>query len=266
MPLLADFIGPQGVSRIAQDIRTAFAAFPSRRFIRIACVGIEGLPLFARANHVAKALDDVLRQPFSDVVRILVAASGPPRAAPGYGPLENFRFLAFTRLVSLFGLHRFDDAMWGLKELTRRFTSEFDIRPFLLADETRTLSELESWVDAEDLHIRRLVSEGTRTRLPWATHLRSFQRDPAKLLRLIEGLKTDPERYVQISVANSLADVIKDNREFGLVVAERWNASGHPITRMIVRHAVRLPAKQGCIRSIFLRGEAPNTGADIASR
>jgi 3-methyladenine DNA glycosylase AlkC len=167
--------------------------------------------------------------------------------------METFRLLAFTRLISLRGIPHFVDSMWGLKQLTRRFTGEFDIRPFLLIAESKTLRTLRDWVEDDDLHVRRLVSEGTRSRLPWGVHLQSFQRDPAKVLALIEPLNSDVERYVQLSVANNLADIIKDNAAFGLDVAERWIASGHPATKRIVHHAVRLPAKRGCLRAIALR-------------
>ena len=249
---VSSYLGPSGIRRIAADIRTV-SKFPSARFVRLASSGIDSLGLFARANHIASALHETLAAPFPDVTRILVEASGPPRQDPGYGPMENFRFLAFTRIVSRNGMNHHSDSMWALKQLTRRFTSEFDIRPFLKDAESVTLRALHEWVDDEDFHVRRLVSEGTRTRLPWGPHLRTFREDPSKVLALIERLKTDKSRYVQISVANNLADIIKDNAELGLKVAERWADTGHPLTQRIVSHAVRFPAKKGIERALSLR-------------
>jgi 3-methyladenine DNA glycosylase AlkC len=52
--------------------------------------------------------------------------------------------------------------------LTRRFTAEFSIRAFLERDPERTLARLRDWARDPDVHVRRLVSEGTRPRLPWA--------------------------------------------------------------------------------------------------
>ena len=250
---VADFIGSRGIRRVAADIRAVYPAFSSTRFTRIASTGIDDLTLFGRANQVAGVLHEVLAMPFSKMVPLLVEASGPARRDPGYGPMENFRFLAFTRLISLHGLEYFADSMWGLKRLTSRFTAEFDLRPFLLTAEAATLRELQAWVKEDDFHVRRLVSEGTRTRLPWGIHLKSFQRDPSKILALIEQLNSDPAKYVQISVANNLADIIKDDAAIGLAIAEKWVAAGHPITRKIVHHAVRYPAMRGCARSTALR-------------
>jgi 3-methyladenine DNA glycosylase AlkC len=250
---VASYLGPGGVERLAGDLRRAYPAFPARRFIRLATTGLEPLSLFGRATHLAGALDTVFNRPFRDVIRILVEASGPPRTAAGYGPMENFRLLAFTRLISLKGLPYHADSMWGLRNLTQRFTGEFDIRPFLQFEESKTLRALSGWAEADELHVRRLVSEGSRSRLPWGVHLRAFQRNPTKALSLIEPLKSDNTRYVQLSVANNLADIIKDNAAFGLDVAERWIANGSSTTKRIVRHAVRLPAKRGCVRAMALR-------------
>jgi len=58
-----------------------------------------------------------------------------------------------------------------------------------------------------------------------ACHLVSFREDPRKPVSIIEALKTDPARYVQRSVANNLADVIKDDPQYGLSVAKSWSGS-----------------------------------------
>jgi 3-methyladenine DNA glycosylase AlkC len=42
------------------------------------------------------------------------------------------------------------------------------------------LALLRVWAEDPDVHVRRLVSEGTRPRLPWAPRLRRFQQDPRK--------------------------------------------------------------------------------------
>jgi 3-methyladenine DNA glycosylase AlkC len=253
MTAVSSYLGPPGIARLAEELRSVISNFPMKRFTRLANSGLETLSLFGRANHVAKALDSALQRPFPKVVRIIVEAAGSPRSESGYGPMENFRLLAYTRLISLTGGPYFAESMWGLRELTRRFTSEFDIRPFLINAESETLQILRGWLEDEDFHVRRLVSEGTRTRLPWGVHLRSLRHDPRKVTELIERLRTDSSRYVQISVANNLADMIKDNQDYGLSLAEKWVETAHPVTRKIVHHAVRFPAKKGNARAIALR-------------
>jgi 3-methyladenine DNA glycosylase AlkC len=253
MAAVASYLGPTGIGQLATDLRRAYRGFPVRRFCRRASAGIGPLGLFARATHIARALDVVVDQPFSRLVKIAVDAAGAPRETPGYGPMENFRLLALTRLVSLTGGPHFRDSMWALRELTRRFTSEFDIRPFLVNAEDDTLKVLREWAHDDCFHVRRLASEGTRSRLPWGRHLKSFQQNPDLALSIIERLKMDESRYVQISVANNLADIIKDDSDYGLRVAEKWAATAHPVTVKIVSHSVRFPASRGIDRAIALR-------------
>jgi 3-methyladenine DNA glycosylase AlkC len=273
MASVASYLGPAGIELLGLELQRAHRAFPRRAFCRIANTGISHLGLFARATHIARALDSVLELPFRRVAKIVVAAAGPVRESSGYGPMENFRLLALTRFVSLAGGAHFRDSMWALRELTKRFTSEFDVRPFLVQAQKDTLEIVCEWAHDQSLHVRRLASEGTRSRLPWGTHLKTFQRNPSLALSVIERLKTDESRYVQVSVANNLADIIKDDEEFGLNVAERWAATEHPVTLRIVSHAVRFPATKGLKRAIALRcgprddGRRENlSGMNAASR
>jgi len=107
-------------------------------------------------------------------------------------------------------------------ELTQRFTAEFSIRPFLEKYPESTLARLEKWTKDRSVHVRRLVSEGTRPRLPWAPRLRRFMADPRPVLALLELLKDDPELYVRRSVANNLNDIGKDNPTLLVDTTRRW--------------------------------------------
>ena len=134
------------------------------------------------------------------------------------------------------------------------FTAEFAIRPFLVAHTDLALDHLARWVEDPDPHVRRLVSEGTRPRLPWGGNLRAFQADPAPGLRLLERLKDDPSEYVCRSVANHLNDIAKDHPAIALTVCERWSRDAGPERRWIVRHGLRALMKQGDRRALGLLG------------
>ena len=134
--------------------------------------------------------------------------------------------------------------MQAQHELTQRFTAEFSIRPFIERHPEATLARLAQWTQDPSPHVRRLVSEGTRPRLPWASRLRDFQRDPAPVLALLERLKDDPELYVRRSVANNLNDIGKDHPDLLADVARRWLQNASPERRWIVRHALRSAIKR----------------------
>ncbi|MFT0169554.1 hypothetical protein ACLKMY_11080 [Paraburkholderia mimosarum] len=58
-----------------------------------------------------------------------------------------------------------------LKELTKRFTGEYGIRPLLKEHPKEVTDELILWTSDENFHVRRLASEGVRIRLPWSQKL-----------------------------------------------------------------------------------------------
>ena len=78
MAAVASYLGPTGIGQLATDLRRAYRGFPVRRFCRRASAGIGPLGLFARATHIARALDVVVDQPFSRLVKIAVDAAGAP--------------------------------------------------------------------------------------------------------------------------------------------------------------------------------------------
>jgi 3-methyladenine DNA glycosylase AlkC len=75
------------------------------------------------------------------------------------------------------------------------------------------MEQMRIWCESENEHIRRLASEGCRTRLPWAVGLPQFKENPAPVIEVIKLLIDDPSEYVRRSVGNSLNDISKDNPE-----------------------------------------------------
>lgn len=63
-------------------------------------------------------------------------------------------------VVGRHGLDDFDGCLLLPKEMTKRGTVEFDVRPFLDADQTRALEIITPWARDENIHVRRLASEG----------------------------------------------------------------------------------------------------------
>jgi 3-methyladenine DNA glycosylase AlkC len=159
--------------------------------------------------------------------------------------MAPFRYLPHVLFVQKYGLEDFEAAMHAQYELTQRFSAESSIRAFLVRYPEATYERLRAWTGDSSVHVRRLVSEGTRPRLPWAPRLKSFQRDPRPVIALLELLKDDAERYVQRSVANNLNDIGKDHPDLAVAVCRRWFADAPPGRAYIVRHALRDLVKKG---------------------
>jgi 3-methyladenine DNA glycosylase AlkC len=148
--------------------------------------------------------------------------------------------------------------------LTQRFTAEFSIRPFLMQHEAATLMRLRQWTQDPSEHVRRLVSEGTRPRLPWAPRLPAFQKDPTPVLALLELLKDDPALYVRRSVANNLNDIGKDHPEVLTGTTYQWLQNASEERQWIVRHALRTAIKRGEPGALAVLGFGAQ--ADVAVR
>jgi len=113
---------------------------------------------------------------------------------------------------------------------------------------------LQEWGKDENFHVRRLVSEGTRTRLPWGMRLHFLIEDPSPVIPLLEMLKDDPELYVRRSVANNLNDLTKDHPDMVLDLLEEWNEGASENTKWVISHALRGLAKAGNLRALALLG------------
>jgi 3-methyladenine DNA glycosylase AlkC len=154
----------------------------------------------------------------------------------------------------VYGLDDFDVAMGAMYQITKRHTAEFAIRPFLRRYPERTLAVLHQWVEDESPHVRRLVSEGTRPRLPWAGRLDAFIADPTPTLALLERLKDDPSAFVRKSVANHLNDISKDHPQLVIDTLTCWREDAGAERLWIIRHALRTLVKKGDPAALALLG------------
>lgn len=256
------------VAGIAADLRGAHRGFDARGFVAAAQDGLERLELTGRARHIAAAMRRFLPERFPDAAAILLASLRPPRehrdGEPTGNPMAPFRYLPHVFYVAEHGLDDFEPAMQLQYELTRRFTAEFSIRAFLVRHPEATYERLTTWARDPDPDVRRLVSEGTRPRLPWAPRLPAFQRDPTPVVRLLELLKDASERYVTRSVANNLNDIAKDNPEVTIEVCRRWSPGATAERRWLIRHALRSLVKRGHRGALEVSGfaAAPSVRVD----
>ncbi len=154
---------------------------------------------------------NICRPNIPQAVDVLLASASQPHEHRASGGMAAFLYMPHLFFVARHGLDHFEDSMRAQHALTQLFTAEYSIRAFLEKHPEATLARLREWTADPSHHVRRLVSEGTRPRLPWAPRLRAFQKDPRPVLELLELLKDDPELYVRRSVANNLNDIGKDH-------------------------------------------------------
>ena len=237
--------GSDVVERIARSLPVDTAAFVDE------CLeGFDQLELMARAGRVAEVMSRHLDPDPATAVEQVAASIGAPM---------EFGYLAHSAFIGAYGIDAFEESMAAMHKLTQVFTAEFCIRPFIVRY-PRTMPRLRQWAGDPSEHVRRLVSEGTRPRLPWAARLPGFQADPAPVIDLLELLKDDSSTYVLRSVGNNLNDISRDHPEVALDVASRWL----PGRGALVRRGLRTLIKAGDPGALALLGYQPGTVAATA--
>ncbi|WBQ07387.1 DNA alkylation repair protein [Kribbella sp. CA-293567] len=196
---------------------------------------------------------------------------------PGYAPLEKIfrtalddpRFTGWmiwpvTEAVAVRAVAgeagEFEAGLELLSELTSRLTGEFALRTFLTADLDRTLAVVAEWTGHPDEHVRRLASEGTRARLPWAKRVPGLIERPEVTRPILEALRRDESEYVRRSVANHLNDLSRLDPALAVSIAGDWLSSPAPTTERLVRHALRTLIKAANPEALALLGFEPPAG------
>jgi 3-methyladenine DNA glycosylase AlkC len=252
---LKTFFSSALVRRLARDIARVHAAFPVRAFTNDACRGLDTLELLDRGRHIADALGAHLPPSYPEAIEILLRSLGPEHATDeliGVG-MAPFFYLPHTLFVAERGLEHFDLSMRAQYELTKRFSAEGSIRPYIAGDPERAMRFLETWTADRNPHVRRLVSEGTRLRLPWAQRVAWLEQNPERVLALLELLKDDQSTMVRRSVANNLNDLGKVRPGLLIRTASAW-LDGAPERRPLIEHALRSAVKRGDPDALRLLG------------
>lgn len=223
--------------------------FDSEAFVAFATEGLEHLEFKERASRLTDALEQYLPQDFAHAVRILCSALDPNPEDQQHPPqgIRGWPVMSMAEFIARHGQDPADvpKSLNALKDMTSRLTSEFAIRPFLINHPQHTLATLHTWVTDDHDHVRRLVSEGTRPRLPWGLRLKDFVKNPGAVIALLEQLKDDPSEYVRRSVANNLNDIAKDHPDRVAGIAQTWMIGADKNRQRLIRHALRTLIKDG---------------------
>lgn len=245
---------------MAEQFKRHWQEFNAQGFIDTASHQLDTLELKARSQQITAAMSQYLPEDFEQAGQILLDSLAPEsdeEQAINHDGISGWAIMPMSDYVGIHGLAHHDFSMTLLNAMTRRFTAEFSIRFFLLNSPAETLKTLKSWLNDNNKHVRRLISEGTRPRLPWAMQLPSFIQNPAPVIELLEALKDDPEEYVRRSVANNLNDIAKDHPDLVANIAKQWMLDADDNRKRLIRHACRTLLKQGNRDTLEVFGYAP---------
>ncbi|WP_039017104.1 hypothetical protein [Halocynthiibacter namhaensis] len=251
-----DLFNPETIGDLAGFFLVADPSFQAQVFTDAVLAPFAQLELKQRIAHIATVLEDHLSPDFPTAAEQIMAMLPPPldpsRRDDDFG---RFIFAPLGDYVVTHGLAAHLDLSLDLLEaLTQRFSMEFAIRPFLNHWPSQVLARMESWMLHDNYHVRRLVSEGTRPKLPWGIKVGLGVTDPVPYL---DKLHADPTRFVTRSVANHLNDISKIDADLVVDILTRWQSEGRQeIKEMqwITRHALRGLVKKGHVGALKLLG------------
>lgn len=251
-----NLLGAQVIADIGLHLQRVHADFDSTRFRRLATRGLGELEMKARSQHICDALErtlppgdfcaaaDVMERALATMDPLIDATLDSPMGACTDG-LAGWAVWPLTEYVARHGHADTPRALAALHAMTQRFTAEWAIRPFILREPGLSFAALHTWASDPSPHVRRLVSEGSRPRLPWGVVLKPLVDDPTPTLPLLNVLMDDASPYVRRSVANHLNDIAKDHPQ----VVERWLQEhlpgASPQRQALLRHASRTLIKRG---------------------
>jgi len=223
------------------------------------------LELKERMAWIATCLAQALPGPLSEVADTLRAALPPPldpkRNDDDFG---DFIFAPLGDFVVNAGLESHADLSLDLlAEITQRFSMEWAIRPFLNRWPDLVLARMQGWASHPSTHVRRLVSEGTRPRLPWGQAVGLALETP---LGLLDVLHSDGTRYVTRSVANHLNDITKKDADLAMNQLVAWRELARQDAAELgwmTRHALRGLVKAGNPRALKMLGFDPEAELQV---
>ncbi len=201
----------------------------------------ENRELKQRMRHIAQTLGACLPKDYREATLIL--RQFVERMRNKQRSEMNFECMFLPDFIEIYGLDDFETSIEAMTDITQFTSCEFAVRPFLIRYGDKMMQQMYVWSKHDHPMVRRLATEGSRPRLPWAMAVPSLKKDPTLILPILETLKNDASETVRRSVANNLNDIAKDFPDFVLEIMENWQNIS-PETDWVVRHGSRTLLKR----------------------
>lgn len=236
------------VELLASQITQVYPSFDSDSFIATVVTRFPELELKQRISWICENLRAYLPKEYRAAVAVILKALPPELDhTKNDNDFGDFIYAPYNEFLARYGCTKHDlmFSLGALREVTKRFSAEDAIRYFINAFPEETFATLADWATDPNYHVRRLVSEGTRPKLPWSQKIVTPVEKPIPFLTM---LFFDSTRYVTRSVANHMNDISKVQPQLVLETLNRWEKSGKqkPLEmEYIIKHSLRTLVKQG---------------------
>lgn len=235
-----DHYNDQYILDLSEKLTQAIPDFPATIFSNELIGNLEDKELFARFDFIVDALEKNLSENYSENIQAFYKILGPELEQSTGMFSFGWWLWPIGRYVERHGNENWQVSLDFLKELTKRFTGEYAIRPLLKEHPQEVMDELIRWSQEDNVHVRRLACEGVRTRLPWSEKIFVALEEFDRYAIILTNLKDDPEKFVQKSVGNNLNDLYKDAPEKADYLISEWQKTpSSKAQEWIIKHGRR---------------------------
>lgn len=235
-----DYYNDEYIDLLSEKLAMVIPNFDTETFHQELKGHLEDKELYARLDGIVDVMKKCMNRDYSQNIEAFYHLLGPElEQAEG---MFNFGWWLWPigRYVERHGNENWKLSLSFLKELTKRFTGEFAIRPLLKEHPAEVMEELITWTKDENVHVRRLASEGVRIRLPWSEKLLVALDEFEKYVMILTNLKDDREKFVQKSVGNNLNDLYKQDPQKAEMIIEQWEHTGQSDAQQwMIKHGRR---------------------------
>ncbi len=235
---LKDLFAPEFFTHFLEHWQKLQASINSQDFLKaVYQENWENFELKQRLAHITQCMHKQLPEDYADAIEILKSLS-QKLSLEGK---ERIEYYFIPTYIEYYGLPHFEESLKAIEEITKYYSCEFAVRPFLTQNPQKTMRQMQAWSFHPHPKVRRLASEGCRPHLPWAKHLNL----PTNLtLPILEELKSDPSLFVRKSVANHLNDLSKTQTALFKQLLKQWKGLDKNCD-WVLKHASRTLIKAG---------------------
>lgn len=235
-----DYYNDDYILELSQKVHTVMPNFNKGLFVHDLVGQLDDKELFDRLDCIVDVMQKYMADDYSQNIEAFFDILGPELTKPEGMFNLGWWLWPIGRYVERCGNENWKLSLSFLKELTKRFTGEYAIRPLLKEHPKEVMDELIQWTTNDNVHVRRLASEGVRIRLPWSQKLMVALDEFERYATILTNLKDDPERFVQKSVGNNLNDLYKEDPEKAELLISKWLESGQSKAQSwIIKHGRR---------------------------
>lgn len=243
---LKDYYDLAYLERLADLIAKECREFDRETFFERTGSSIEEYEFGQRQELIAKALHQSIPLDYENTLLIFSKILGPPLKGNSGAFSEGWWLWPIGKYVEIYGEDCFKPSIDFSKELTKRFTSEYCMRPLIRKYPEESLKILLDWSRDDHERVRRLSGECLRIRLPWAKKLYTALEYFEQYVEILTNLKDDKDKYIQKTAANNLNDLYKEDPEkFHAILAAWKKGTISKECEWVIKHGSRTARKQG---------------------